>query len=300
MIEQLEFLLKSEVWNGISGIIALLTAGSSILIFIKLRLGAAIKTNRKLIIIVILYLVGALGLQRLLAHPETQYLFVLIIWWFLFLVIVYVINQLTSYPELFVKGFQDDFRNSLQPQNWEYYGDWLVMPGTDGNILQVSNSDAGGISAKCKAWINYTFSFDTQIIKHNSSWIVRAIDVFSYVMLQCETDKLRVHYRLQGNWVVVEVSNLPFNIALRDWFHVEIEVKGVRLRAKITYQNKVYTVLDSTLLQPRVLPIVPVSNGRDGSITKLSWACSYPHGSVGFRQFGDETAHFKSVKVFKI
>jgi hypothetical protein len=119
-------------------------------------------------------------------------------------------------------------------------------------------------------------------------------------MLQCETNKLRVHYRLQGNWVVIEETKFPFKIQLREWFHVEIEVKNVRLVAKITYNAKTHTVLDSNTLQPRVIPIVPVYNENTNSAAKINWACSYPHGSVGFRQYGDEVAYFKNVKVVKL
>lgn len=99
---------------------------------------------------------------------------------------------------------------------------------------------------------------------------------------------------------MVDVSKLPFNVALKEWFRVEIEVKDVKGKVKITYQNEVYTVLDNTILQPRILPIIPVYEVENNAIAKLNWACSYPHGSVGFRQFGDEAAFFKNVRVFKI
>lgn len=294
-MEEVRKLLSAPEWQGLGVIVPVLLSTIGFLATLVARYWSVInaKQNRVSLILLLIYFTGG----YLILHSGQSFW---ILWWFVLLLTAYVVNQLVSYAELFLKGFQDDFRHGLLSQKWEYYGDRRVMRESNFNILQVSNSDAGGISTQCKTWVNYTFSFDTQIIKHNSSWLIRATDVFSYVMLQCKPDQIIPHYRIQGNWMILEPVPLPFFILYNEWFHVDIEVRDIRVVVKITYANKTHVVLNMNLLEPKVLPIIPVVIGSNNETGKIKWSCSYPYGSVGFRQYGDEVAHFKRVRVLKI
>lgn len=143
-MEEIRRFLSAPEWQGISGILAIvIPIVGTIWGFVKYKLVSNIRKNKLILGIIVVYFVCG----YLIIHSGQA---LWIFWWFILMVSIYIVNQLVSFPELFVKGFQDDFRNGLEIQNWEYYGDWLVMNESDGNILQVSNSDAGGISINVK------------------------------------------------------------------------------------------------------------------------------------------------------
>jgi hypothetical protein len=116
------------------------------------------------------------------------------------------------------KEFREKFRFGLD--KWEYYGDWRTEKENGENILIVTDSPIGGIAKPCQLWTDYVFEFETKIIQHNSSWIIRARDIFHYVMLQCRQTELYPHFWADGFWIYPEqVSfHLPFLLILGSVF----------------------------------------------------------------------------------
>jgi hypothetical protein len=187
-----------------------------------------------------------------------------------------------GYPE----EFCEDFQHGLE--KWEYHGDWRTEREGDGHILIVTESERGGIVQPCLSWKDYIFEFETRIVNGNTSWIIRAKNILSYVMLQCGQDRLYPHFRVNGTWTNPDWTRqnpviLPVLLPLNTWFGVHIEVRGTLVLVTVTVNNREREILNSgTLLEPPTSPT------------------SYPMGSVGFRESANECAHFRNVRVKRL
>ena len=183
----------------------------------------------------------------------------------------------------FTIGFKDNFRGDLN-ENWEFKGNWKkIEPG----ILSVRNSADGGLTKTGSLWENYIFEFETKILNKCSSWVVRGIDLNNYVMFQCREDVIVPHQRVttprfvdDSNDTVesfkvtydvkwIKFGKTPHNSNLRSWTKVKIETRGSE--AKIWIAGVLVYHSDD------ILP--------------------HPMGRVGFRNSGDEEAHFRKVSV---
>ncbi|MFH0968921.1 MAG: family 16 glycoside hydrolase [Patescibacteria group bacterium] len=180
--------------------------------------------------------------------------------------------------------FKEKLKNSLH-ENWDFTGDWKIEDGE----LSVTNSEAGGITKNGSFWENYVFEFETKMIKDFSGWIVRAKDIDNYFMFQINFDNIRPHLRLSQPILVkseedekrFEVKekrvawqlfgNFPHHKTLKDrWFKVKTVVNGSRVDIFIDNDNVFH---------------------EDNFLT-------IPTGKVGFRESGQEHAHFRNIKVY--
>ncbi len=214
-------------------------------------------------------------------HINTIYsVFILLALLYLYLVYRRLNRRLTI-------GFRDNFKGNLD-RNWEYKGQWTIQ---DEDTLCVRASDEGGITKVGALWENYDFTFQAKIINKCSGWILRAQDLNSYVMLQCQRDVLVPHQKLaqpilqqapnpsvQGSPAFVITSyqigwrilpTITHNLHLDDWFNVKVKVRGSSVEVYIN---------DSVVFH------------EDNVMTN-------PMGRVGFRCWGDEESHFRNVRV---
>jgi hypothetical protein len=173
--------------------------------------------------------------------------------------------------------------------HWEYDGAWRVIREDDKHTLVVTNSEIGGIAQPCRLWTDYTCEFETKIAKSNTSWVVRAKDTSTYVMLQCETGRIYPHFRVNGTWTNLDWTRrnpvpLPVTLPLDTWFGVRIEVKDFHVMVTLIVDGKeiVVSAMTNPLLKPPIAPI------------------EYAIGSVGFRESGNECAYFRRISVKKI
>lgn len=177
--------------------------------------------------------------------------------------------------------FVDDFQSGLG--DWDYEGEWRIEDDTNDLFLVVTESGKGGIAKPCLEWVNYVFEFETKIIKRYTSWIIRAKDNLNYAMLQCGPDCLRPHFRIKGDpeveWVIPEELAVPVSIPQNTWFGVRIEVVGNHVAVTVAADGKERTIFSQDMLAQ---PLAPED---------------YQCGSVGFRNFGSECAHFRRVRV---
>lgn len=191
----------------------------------------------------------------------------------------------------------EDFQRGLD--RWEYAGEWRTPSEGRRNYLVVTNSDAGGIARPCLLWSDYIFEFDTKIVLSNSAWLVRASDIFNYMMLQCGQEVITPHIRTRGIWLMLEPIKLPLKLPLNEWFSVRVRVSGVRVEVKITVDGKEMTVLDRPLLEPKSF-VAQITDGKTITQT-IPMTVSFPLGSVGFRECDTrECAYFRNVRVTKI
>lgn len=195
----------------------------------------------------------------------------------------------------FTSGLRDNFRRTLS-EKWDFRGDWKIFkPG----VLEVTNSDPGGLSKSGAFWENYTFSFKAKIIRDCLGVIVRARDPDNYHMFQIRRDKLRPHLRVvvprvrdasvggpvyqpaagevgqtqtlvpEPSWLVYEDHVVPLKDLGSKWFDVKIAVSGDAVTIEIDGQ---------TML-------------RESAFLRI------PTGKVGFRNSGLEKAHVKNARV---
>jgi hypothetical protein len=169
-------------------------------------------------------------------------------------------------------------------QHWDYKGAWTL----NNNELLVTNSEFGGIAKPCGEWTDYIFEFETKILNKFSSWIVRAPNPKTYVMLQCQPHRLYPHFCLNEAWINLDWTNknpivLPVAIPTDTWFGVRIKVKGFNLDITIKIDGRDISIpIAQNLLRKPIAPI------------------EYSVGSIGFRGSGDEAALFRNITVQKI
>jgi hypothetical protein len=188
--------------------------------------------------------------------------------------------------------FYDKFQFGLE--KWEFSGNWRTERENGGNILIVTNSNTGGIAKACQLWTDYIFEFETKIIQNNSSWIIRARDVFHYVMLQCNPTELCPHFWDDNIWTYDVRIPLPFTIPLNVWFGVRIKVIGIRVVIILIIKGIETEIFNKPLLESKIVPVT-IQDGRN--ITKM---LNYSMGSVGFRESDVECSHFRNVRVKKL
>jgi len=166
--------------------------------------------------------------------------------------------------------------------NWDFKGDWKIEDGE----LSVTESEEGGISKTGSLWENYEFEFETKILNKFSGWIVRAQDLNNYLMFQINNEYIRPHLRLsqprfknieEDTFEISEIrvgwklfGNFPHykNIKNR-WFKIKTIVRGSRVDIFVDGENVYHA---------------------DNLLT-------IPFGKVGFRESGEEHAHFRNIEV---
>jgi hypothetical protein len=174
----------------------------------------------------------------------------------------------------------DDFKYGLG--KWEFNsGDVSVNNGE----LIVSKCDYGILSKSGHNWRNYIFEFESKILNLCSGWIVRAKDFNNYTMIQFTKDKIRFHYRIEGKWDVAEEKTVSGIVDIKDneWFKIRIKADGDFLTVFIN---------DKEVFNSNVFVEHPKN--------KNARYISFPTGRVGFRQYGNEKACFRKVKMVSI
>ena len=176
-----------------------------------------------------------------------------------------------------VKGdFLDNFKHGLKKWEWES-GDISIENGDE---LSVTKCNTGILTRNGQNWSNYIFEFETKIIKKCSAWIVRARDFNNYVMFQFNKSGIRLHYRIDGEWVILEEKPIRPTIRDNEWFKVRIEVKGdiviIFIKDIEIYQEKIFSGHHE------------IEGAR---------FISFPMGRVGFREWAKEQAYFRNIGV---
>lgn len=150
--------------------------------------------------------------------------------------------------------------------NWDYIGAWSA----NGGLLDITNSDDGGLLKWGTSWKDYDFNFDFKIVNAYAAWIVRAQGHGHYVMIQCDGNLIRPHTRTEGGFKVLD--NHLHGISLKEWNEVKTQVRENLIRIFI---NDQLAFEHPTLLQ------------------------DFASGTVGFRCSGPEHALFKNIEVIQ-
>jgi alpha-L-rhamnosidase len=150
-------------------------------------------------------------------------------------------------------------------------GAWSLADG----VLTAAGGDVGLLTSG-SSWSGYTLKFDAEITNQQAGWIVHGQDPNNAMVfiLNDSTDTAGTPNTLQelvlqnGTYTSIGTAALPSALAANTWHTVTTAVNG-----------STYTIsLDGT-------PIASVTNS------------TFTTGTIGFREFGTESAAFRNVSV---
>lgn len=186
----------------------------------------------------------------------------------------------------FTMGLKETFKGDIA-ETFDFIGPWRKP---EKGMLLVTGSDEGGISKFGAHWENYTLSCDVKILSSCLGVIVRALDLNNYHMLQLAPDQIVPHRRasipVTGQstgtpatggapnpvsfligWQVGDA--VPASIPEHEWFSLRVRVRGQSIWL---YVDDELALHDSDMLE------IPV-------------------GKVGFRNWGNEQALVRNLRV---
>jgi hypothetical protein len=221
--------------------------------------------------------------------------------------IVYLSNQNKKINTV-AGEFKDDFDKGLK--NWDFGNeDWKIEQEDGLPLLSIANSREGGITKKGFSWSDYIFTFQTKVIRRNSSWIVRAENRNKFLMIQLNMEtpnqhKLRLHLKVPGTkepWYVVEEIDIEAQ-SFYKWITVKNVVLGNNVDVFLNNNHLAHFVIPYPIKIPTV-ELVKIKRGgasniEDSEIHRNIAAMNYSVGKVGFRSSNNhEHAHFRKVRV---
>ena len=171
------------------------------------------------------------------------------------------------------------------------------------NCFEITNSDAGFIFPKVLTWDDYTVEFDFKISNKALGFVVRAVDLSNYIMMQCSYDGINPHIRQDGQWIVFSHTGTglsfasPLNIDL--WHHAKLVCEKRSVRVAI-YKNNNNAIFDRHWIIPENITVEYKENLEAEKTIKLSKAVDFDFGAMGFRDYGHERAFIKNVFIEKL
>lgn len=164
--------------------------------------------------------------------------------------------------------------DAINLSNWTYKGDWKAQD----EVLIVTNSVDGGIYKQGVEWKNYTLRFEFKIVQKCCAWIVRAMSLDEFFMIQCDFERIRPHFRTSrllklgknvggGFQVLNEVKH---NLSLKEWNKVETNVLG----------DCIVILLNNTIVW------------KDEKVLH-----EFKNGTIGFRCANQEHSLFKEIEL---
>lgn len=199
-------------------------------------------------------------------------------------------------------------------QKDEWIGSGYLDYKREENCYSISESESGYIYSKCLTWSDYSFSFKFKIIKHCLGFIVRAINLSNYVMMQIDmrTKGVRPHIRVNGGWHLWEAkdSKLVFHprkeLSLDHWYQCHISCVSRSIDIKIYTEDGKELIFDRKWDIPSGKLVFSFygKSETDSTYEKTKVDIPFPinleYGSMGFRNYGDEKALIKEVLIKKL
>lgn len=220
---------------------------------------------------------------------------------FIISVIVFVLLLLVIiYLRMKEKSFYFvPLKKSQEKDNWIGRGTFEYIKSD--NCFSITNSDAGYIFSKSLLWSNYSFTFDFKIINSCLGWILRAIDLSNYIMLQCGTDGINPHIKINGMWRKREHKDVELSfdkyLSLDKWYRGKLisEKRTVR----ITILEGESAIFDRHWNIPEKA-IVEYRKKEGETPNHILLPINLDYGTVGFRCWGPEKGLVKNLLIEKL
>jgi len=193
-------------------------------------------------------------------------------------------------------------------KNWVGKGKWEYVRTE--NCFVVTDSYVGHIFPRTILWDDYSFEFDFKIVNKTCGWIVRAVNLSNYIMLQCALGGINPHIRLDGQlpgglgqeWTRWEHHEgdvgLSFkkNLEQDKWYRAVITCDKRSIKTVIFDEKG--KIFDRHWIIPDVF-VVPYET-TEGKKMLLHRQIDFDFGAIGFRNSGNERAFVKNVYVQRL
>jgi hypothetical protein len=166
---------------------------------------------------------------------------------------------------------------------------------------EITDSHAGFIFPKTTQWDDYSFDFEFKIANVCLGWVVRAVNLSNYIMLQCGYDGINPHIRINGNWSLVGhgEANLTFeeNLSPDKWYRAVVTCEKRNIKMTI-YDGKTVVFDRHWIIPDNII----INFERPGSQPDLRIAqeVDFDFGAIGFRNHGAEDAFVRNVYVERL
>ena len=167
----------------------------------------------------------------------------------------------------------------------------------------ITRSGAGYIYSKSLNWSNYLFSFDFKIVNRYLGWIVRAINLSNYVMLQCGYDGINPHIKVNSLWFKKAHGDPDINLTYNEPLSKDKWYTG-----KLYCEKRVIKIMileDNIVIFERqwIIPLAQVfefKKKENVQTQKMFLPIDLDYGTIGFRCWGDERGLIKNILIEKI
>lgn len=187
-------------------------------------------------------------------------------------------------------------KNQNEEHGWIGRGDW-EYDRTE-NAFFIANSNLGYIFSKTLLWDDYSLCFEFKIIDRCCGWVVRADGLSSYLMLQCTTEAINPHIRIDGTWLNEKQLSKKFThnnkLESHKWYKAKLTCDKRLIKFKIwdlLTNNEISTgewEIPTTIIIP-----FKTSSGEKLLIKK---EIEFDFGAFGFRDHPSEKAYIRKIE----
>mgnify|MGYP001583683032 CR=1 FL=1 len=236
----------------------------------------------------------------------------------LFIIVVILIIIVLRF---FLKNYKRVFEINIekQPELWSYYvgSGWSIVEDEESwnKVLKLTNSPYPAILKFGNEWLNYHLSFQAKIpptVKkenQNFTFVIRAKDKGNAVFFQCKPDgTITPHFITNGLVIVDETNKIKFlaEFPINKWIPIKVSVKGDEVNISMLGVSAIYKIPSTRLAIPSseikgVMTLEcanTLTKQNDNSATsKLAFDLDYEKGTIGFREYGEEVALFRKIRI---
>ena len=167
---------------------------------------------------------------------------------------------------------------------------------------EITGSSVGFIYPKTALWDDYVLECDFKIIKTSLGVIFRAQNLSNCVMIQLFNDRIKSHLRVNGEWIVYGDDKTSTNLGVDNWYKLKAYCEKRKIRINIFSGES--ELLDRHITIPDTIAVVvkqePSESKESKDEIKQILNIDFDFGSIGFRNFGNESALVKNVFMEKL
>jgi len=168
---------------------------------------------------------------------------------------------------------------------------------------EVTDAHPGYIFSKCLTWSDYRLSCDFKIINSCLGYLVKAINLSDYVLLQVGLVGIRPHVFVNGAWQVWEYKDtgLAYEtpLSMDKWYKIVLCIENRNINIKILERRK--KLFDRNWEIPKGALIFQFKKDeKDIEPASIPFQINLEYGSVGFRNAGRERGFVKEFLIEKI
>jgi len=192
------------------------------------------------------------------------------------------------------------FDKQGQEHDWVGRGDLKYIRNQ--KCFEISNSHVGFILPKTSNWDDYKYVLDFKITNISFGFIVRAVNLSNYVMYQIFNNRIKLHLRINGHWIILEEISFTKTLNQDVWYKLCVVCE--KRQVSIVIKNSSETYFDRQLTIPNQITITHKELNTEGQETqevlRYNQDIDFDFGSIGIRNHGEERALVKNILIEKL